>query len=184
MTIRTFEDFTPRIARSAFVDEHALVIGDVIIDDDASIWPMTVVRGDISPIRIGARTNIQDGSVLHVTHDSEFAPGGFSCSVGADVTVGHKAILHACVVEDSCLIGMGATVMDGAVVRSGAIVAAGALVTPGKDLEGGYLWVGAPARRGRALTNKEQAFLNYSVKHYIELKNRHMAASNVIGMHE
>ena len=133
MTVRKFENFTPRIAATAYVDETALVIGDVSIADDVSLWPQVVVRGDVNSIVIGARTNIQDGSVLHVSHDSEFAPGGFALRIGADITVGHRAILHGCTVEDRCLIGMAATVMDGAIVRSGAIVGAGSLVLDAQD---------------------------------------------------
>lgn len=175
MVIRKFEQYTPKIAQSAFVDENAVVTGNVVIGTDSSIWPMCSVRGDIHTIRIGERSNIQDGSILHVTHDSEFAPGGNSLSIGDDVTVGHNAVVHACTVEDLCLIGMGSVILDGAVVRSGAIVGAGSLVSPGKELEGGYLWLGSPAKRVRALTDKEKAFLEYSAAHYVDLKNRHMA---------
>jgi len=174
MSIRKFENISPRIAESAYVDETALVIGDVTIGADVSLWPMVVARGDINTITIGARTNIQDGTILHVSHDSEFEPGGFSLSIGADITVGHQAILHGCTIEDHCLIGMAATVMDGAILYSGAILGAGSLVPPGKELEGGFLWVGTPARKVRPLRAKEQAFLDYSAKHYVELKNRHM----------
>lgn len=173
MSIRDFEGQKPRIHSSAYVDEQAMVCGCVTIGADSSIWPMTVVRGDINTIAIGERTNIQDGSVLHVTHDSEFSPGGAPLVVGNDVTVGHKVVLHACTVEDLCLIGMGAVVLDGAVIRSGAMVAAGALVAPNKELEGGYLYVGAPARQARALSDKEKRFLKYSAEHYARLKDRH-----------
>ena len=173
MAVRSFEGIQPDLHPTVYVDQQALVSGDVKIGADSSIWPMTVVRGDINSIAIGARTNIQDGSVLHVTHDSEFAEGGMPLRIGDDVTVGHKAILHACTIEDRCLIGMGAIVLDGAVVRSGAIVGAGALVPPNKDLQGGYLYVGAPARQVRELTAKEKQFLKYSAEHYVQLKNRH-----------
>lgn len=175
MSIRKFENITPDIAAGAWVDETALVIGDVSLAADVSLWPMVVARGDVNSISVGARTNIQDGTILHVSHDSEFAPGGFPLVIGADITVGHQAILHGCTVEDGCLIGMVATVMDGAIVRSGSIIGAGSLVPPGQELEGGYLWVGTPARRVRPLREQEQGFLEYSAKHYIELKNRHLA---------
>ena len=174
MTIRSFEDFTPEIAESAFVDDSAVVTGNVVIGADSSVWPMCSIRGDIHSIRIGERTNIQDGSILHVTHDSEFAPGGNALSIGSDVTVGHNAVVHACTVEDMCLIGMGSVILDGAIVRKGAMVGAGSLVSPGKEIEGGYLWLGSPARRARELTEKEKAFLQYSSSHYVDLKNRHM----------
>jgi len=175
MAIRKFEQYTPEIAESAFVDESAVVTGNVVIGADSSIWPMCSVRGDIHSIRIGERTNIQDGSVLHVSHDSEFAPGGYALAIGNDVTVGHNAVVHACTVEDMCLIGIGAVLLDGAVVKSGAIVGAGSLVPPGKELEGGYLWLGSPVKKLRELTEKEKAFLEYSAAHYVDVKNRHMA---------
>ncbi len=175
MPLRNFQDHTPNIAATAYVDGTALVIGDVVVAEDASLWPMVVVRGDIHSIEIGARTNIQDSCVLHVTHDSQFSPGGNPLRIGADVTVGHRVILHGCTVEDRCLIGMGSVVLDGARVCSGAMVGAGSLVTSGKELEGGFLWLGSPAKRVRPLTKAEQQFLEYSVHHYVELKNQHMA---------
>lgn len=174
MTIRNFENTAPTIAASAFVDSTALVIGDVEIGEDASLWPMVVARGDVNFIRIGARTNIQDGTVLHVNHDSEHDPGGSVVIVGSNVTVGHRAILHGCTIEDGCLVGMAATIMDGAVLRSGVLLAAGSLVTPGQELEGGHLWVGSPARKARPLKDAELDFLKYSPAHYVALKNRHM----------
>jgi len=173
MMIRKFEDYTPQIADSAFIDESAVVTGNVVIGADSSVWPMCSVRGDIHSIRIGARTNIQDGCILHVTHDSEFAPGGNKLTVGDNITVGHNVVLHACTVEDNCLIGMGSVVLDGAVIQKGAMVGAGSLVPPGKVLEGGYLWLGSPVQQARKLTEKEAAFLDYSSSHYVELKNRH-----------
>jgi carbonic anhydrase/acetyltransferase-like protein (isoleucine patch superfamily) len=176
MTIRSFQGIEPRIAASAYVDATAVVIGDVTIGEDASLWPMVVARGDVNSIEIGARTNIQDGCILHVSHDSEFAPGGFPLSIGSDITVGHQVILHGCRIEDSCLVGMGATVMDGAILRSGVLLGAGSLVPPGQELAGGYLWVGSPARRVRPLRDQERAFLVYSPKHYVELKNQHLSS--------
>jgi len=173
MVIRNFEDFAPEIAASAFIDDSAVVTGNVVIGADSSIWPMCSVRGDIHFIRIGERTNIQDGSVLHVTHDSEFAPGGHGLTIGSDVTVGHNAVVHACTIEDLCLIGMGSVVLDGAIVRAGAMVGAGSLVPPGKRLDGGYLWLGSPVKRARELSEQEKAFLRYSAEHYVRLKNRH-----------
>ncbi len=173
MTIRKFEYYSPDIAESAFVDESAVVSGNVTLGADSSIWPMASLRGDINSIRVGARSNIQDGSVLHVTHDSEYAPGGLPLVVGNDVTVGHNVVLHACTIEDECLIGMGAIVLDGAVVQRGAMVGAGSLVPPNKVLEGGYLWLGSPVKRVRELSEKEIAYFKYSARHYVELKERH-----------
>ncbi len=171
--IREFEGFAPDIHQSVFVDDSAIITGDVVIGEDSSVWPLVSIRGDIHHIRIGARTNIQDGSVLHVTHDSDYAPGGYSLTVGDDVTVGHSVILHACTIENLCLIGMGSVVLDGAVVQSGAMVGAGSLVPPNKVLEGGYMWLGSPVKRVRELTEKEKNFLLYSAVQYVKLKNRH-----------
>ena len=173
MTIRQFQDKTPTIAASAYIDECALIIGDVTVGDDSSFWPMTVARGDVHSITIGKRTNIQDACVLHVTHDGKYTPGGYSLVVGDDVTVGHRVTLHACTVGNLCLIGMSATIMDGAVIGDNTIIAAGALVPTGKKLEGGYLYVGSPAKRARTLTDQELESLEYSANHYVKLKNLH-----------
>jgi len=167
--IRTFEGKTPRIAADAWVDESAVVIGDVEIGACSSVWPLSVVRGDIHRIRIGSRTNIQDGSVLHVTHDSRFNPGGFPLSIGDEVTVGHKVMLHGCRIGSQCLIGMGSVVMDGAVLEPHLILAAGSLVPPGKVLDGGYLWRGSPARRARELTAEELDYFEYVAGNYARL---------------
>lgn len=174
VAIRLFENIAPTIDPTAFIDETALVIGRVTIGADASLWPQVVARGDVNTITVGERTNIQDGCILHVNHDSEYDPGGSIVTIGSDVTVGHRAILHGCTVEDGCLVGMAATIMDGAVLRSGVLLAAGSLVPPGQELEGGYLWVGSPAKRARPLKDSERDFLKYSPAHYVELKNRHM----------
>ncbi|MEA3242229.1 MAG: gamma carbonic anhydrase family protein [Pseudomonadota bacterium] len=176
MPVRRFEGHQPDIHASVYIDEQALVVGEVSIGEDSSVWPMSVVRGDVNSIEIGERTNIQDGSVLHVTHDSEYAEGGMPLVIGSDVTVGHKVILHACQVEDGCLIGMGATVLDGALIRAGSMIGAGALVPPGKVLESGYLYLGSPVKQVRELTEKEKRFLQYSAAHYVRLKNRHKAS--------
>ncbi|MDH5483671.1 MAG: gamma carbonic anhydrase family protein [Gammaproteobacteria bacterium] len=176
--IRPYKTIEPKIAASAYIDDAAVVIGDVVIGDDASVWPMVAIRGDVNSIRIGARTNVQDGCVLHVTHDGPLSPGGFSLAIGDEVTIGHNAVLHACTIEDRCLIGMGSVILDGAVIKSGAIVGAGSVVSPGKVLEGGCLYLGAPAKKIRELTEKEKDFLAYSSKHYVSLKNDYMNDDN------
>ena len=173
MAIRSFAGVTPRIAASAYIDAAALVIGAVEIGEDSSIWPMCVVRGDVQRIHIGARTNIQDGTVIHVTHDSRFCPGGQPTFIGNDVTVGHKVLLHACTVEDTCLIGMNAVIMDGAVVKAQVMIGASSVVPPGKVLESGYLYVGSPVKQMRPLKEKELEFLEYSAQNYVRLKERH-----------
>ena len=177
MTIRTFQNHTPFIAESAFVDSAALVIGQVSIGADSSVWPMTIIRGDINTVTIGERTNIQDGSILHATHDGPYSPGGAKLTIGSDVTVGHGVVLHACTLEDACLIGIGSVVLDGAVIQKHALLGAGSLVPGGKKLEGGYLWMGRPAKKIRELTDKEIEYLSYSANHYVNVKQMH-AASN------
>ena len=166
--IRPHHGVTPTVAASAFVAETAVIIGDVTIGEQASIWYGCVLRGDGNFIRVGARTNIQDGTIVHVNHEREGAAGTRTI-IGADVTIGHMALIHACTLEDGCFIGMQACVMDGAVVESGAMVAAGALVTPGKRVKQGELWGGSPARLMRKLTESELKYFSYTVEHYIEM---------------
>lgn len=169
MSIRNYQDKTPKIHPNSYVDPNAVVIGNVTIGEESSIWPMCVVRGDVNTITIGRRTNIQDGSILHVTHDSEFYPGGYPLKIGNSVTAGHRVTLHGCTIGDYCLIGMSATVMDGAILQDRVILGAGSLVPPGKELEGGYLYVGSPAKQIRPLTEVELASLEYSAAHYAKL---------------
>jgi carbonic anhydrase/acetyltransferase-like protein (isoleucine patch superfamily) len=171
--IRHFAEFKPEIHPSAYVDDTALIIGQVKLEADSSVWPMAVIRGDINAVSIGQRSNIQDGTIIHVTHAGKFNPEGFTTRVGNDVTVGHRCILHGCTIQDNCLIGMGVCLMDGVIVESNVIIGAGSLVTPGKVLESGYLWLGSPARRVRSLNEKEQEFLAYSSHYYVQLKNKH-----------
>ena len=163
------------IAWAAPIDPAASVIGDVELGDDVSVWPGCVVRGDVNFIRVGARTNIQDGTVIHVSHDGPHAKlGGFATVIGEDVTIGHKAIVHACRIGDAALIGMGAIVLDGAVVESHGFVGAGAVVPPGKTVGRGELWLGNPARKVRVLSEADVEGLYYSAQHYVRLKNRYL----------
>ncbi len=175
MNVRNYLDFSPKIAAGVFVDSTAVVIGRVEIGADSSIWPLTTVRGDVQQITIGLRTNIQDGSVLHVTSPESIGPDGFALSIGNDVTVGHRAILHGCTIHDRVLVGMGAIVMDGATINTDVIIGAGSVVSPGKTLESGGLYVGSPAVRIRDLQQKELEFLRYSARHYVRLKNLHQS---------
>lgn len=177
MTVRALNNHIPSIDTTAYVDPTALVIGQVTLGAHSSIWPMTVVRGDINTISIGKRSNIQDGSILHVTHDGKYSPGGVKLTVGNDVTVGHSVVLHACTLEDTCLIGIGSVVLDNAIVHSHAMVGAGSLVTSGKELDGGYLWMGRPVKKVRELTEREIEYLNYSAQHYVKVKELHQAAA-------
>ena len=178
MSIRSFEHHHPQLGDRVFVDPSALVLGQVAVGDDSSIWPMATVRCDVHSISIGARTSIQDGSVLHVTHAGPYDPEGHDLVIGNDVTVGHKALLHGCTIEDKCLIGMGGVVMDNAIIHSHVILGANSLVPPGRELEGGFLWVGSPARKIRALTEEEMGFFEYSASNYVKLKDRHLIGSH------
>ncbi len=174
MNIRPYLEWRPAIGRNAWIDPAATVIGRVTIGEDSSIWPGAVLRGDVNSIAIGARTNIQDGSVLHVASARLAGDDGIPLVIGDDCTVGHGVILHACTIGNRCLIGVGAAVMDGAVIGDETIVGAGALVLAGKILPPRTLWVGSPARQQRALDAKEIAYLAESAAHYVELKNDYL----------
>jgi len=153
----------PIVADSAFIAQTATVIGDVVIGPDSGIWFGCILRGDVNEIRVGARTNIQDSTVIHV------ASQGQGTYIGDDVTIGHMALLHACTLESGCFIGMKACVMDDAHVEPEAMVAAGALVTPGKRVPSGQLWAGTPARYVRDVTAEERAGFAASAAHYVKL---------------
>lgn len=174
MSIRAFNGILPTIGSNTYVDPDAVVIGEVELGDDVSIWPCAVVRGDVHHIRVGTRTSIQDGAVLHVTHDGPYTPGGSPLLIGADVTVGHAAVIHACTIEDACLIGIHATILDGAVVRKHSMVGAGAMVSPGKIVGEGELWLGNPARFVRKLSEIEIEKLYYSAQNYVRLKDLYL----------
>ena len=176
--LRPYRDRFPTLGQRAYVDPAASVIGDVVLGDDVSVWPFTVIRGDVNFVRIGDRTNIQDGTVVHVSHDGPHAKlGGFATRIGSDVTIGHKAVIHACTIEDAVLIGMGAIVLDGAVVKKHGFVGAGALVAPGKVVGEGELWLGNPAKKVRMLSDAEIEALYYSAGHYVRLKDEYLAAA-------
>jgi carbonic anhydrase/acetyltransferase-like protein (isoleucine patch superfamily) len=175
--VRSYQGIEPRIAADAWIDETAVVIGDVTIGPQSSVWPMCVLRGDVHRIQIGAATNIQDGSVLHVSHDSRFLPGGAPTIIHDRVTVGHHAVLHGCEIHDLCLVGIGARVLDRSVVMPRVMLAAGALVPPGKVLQTGYMYVGVPAKATRTLTDLELEYLAYTAEHYTQLAVKHRATT-------
>lgn len=180
--IETFEDKTPSIAASAYIDPRAVLIGDVTVGEESSVWPMVVIRGDIHKISIGKRSNIQDGTVVHVTHAGEFNETGFPVIIGNEVIIGHQAVLHGCTLKDNCLIGIGARILDGVTVESHVIVGAGSVVPPGKTLESGFLWMGVPAVKTRALTEKELQYFAYSADYYVKLKDRYQSFALRTGM--
>jgi carbonic anhydrase/acetyltransferase-like protein (isoleucine patch superfamily) len=174
MPVRNFNNIQPKIGRSVYIDDSAVVIGNVTMGDDVSIWPTTIIRGDVESIKIGEGTNVQDGSILHVTHFGKFTARGHPLTIGKGVTIGHRAVVHACTIGDYCLIGIGAIIMDDAVLEDYVMLGAGALVPPGKKLDSGYLYIGSPARRSRPLKESEKEFLEYSYQHYIILKNEYL----------
>lgn len=176
--LRAYLDHRPQLGARVWVDPDASVIGQVELGDDASIWPRSVLRGDVNRIVVGARTNIQDGSVCHVTHDGRYSPGGIALVLGEDITVGHAAILHACTIGDRCLVGMGTIVLDGAEIEDDVMIGAGSLVSPGKRLESGWLYRGRPATQARRLSDRELEMLRYSASHYVKLKDRYLAAGS------
>jgi len=177
MNIRHFDNRQPEIANSVYVDLAAVVIGRVMLGADVSIWPMAVLRGDINAIHVGARTNIQDGSILHVVHDYSYCPGGLETVIGEDTTVGHGVILHGCTIGSSCLIGMNTTVLDGAVIQDQVIVGANSLVPPKKVLERGYLYFGNPVKQVRPLTLQEAEQVKANAILYVELKNKYLQSA-------
>ena len=174
-----FRGMTPKVAESAFIAETAVLIGDVEIRPGASVWYGCVLRGDGNRIRVGRNANIQDGTVVHVNHDPagdyRETGGGMPTHIGANVTIGHSALIHACTLEDGSFVGMRAVVMDLAVVERGAMVAAGALVAPNKRVAAGELWVGSPARRARAVSDQEREMMAYIARHYGELAAEYLA---------
>lgn len=176
---RPYQSTLPRLGQGVYIDPAAVVIGDVTIDKDSSVWPMAVVRGDVNSIRIGKTCSIQDGAILHVTHNGPFTPGGRNLILGDGITVGHKAMLHACTIEDYCLIGMGAILLDDVHVEPYVLIAAGSLVSPGKRLKTRHLYLGNPAKLIRPLTEQEIAQLTYSAEHYVRLKNNYLAMEKV-----
>jgi len=177
-TLRAFDGARPVLGRRVYVDPAACVIGAVTLGDDVSVWPNTVLRGDVNRIEVGPRSNLQDGVIGHVTHDGPYTPGGIALRVGADVTVGHGAILHACTIGRHCLVGMGALILDGAELEPELMLAAGSLVGPGKRLASGWLYRGRPAAAVRRLTPRELESLAYSAEHYVRLKDRYRGADD------
>lgn len=174
MAIRPFQEHTPTISNACYIDPDATIIGKVHIGEHCSVWPQVSIRGDVNSITIGSHTNVQDGSVLHVTADSPYVPGGFPLVIGQYVTIGHNVVLHACEVGNYSLIGMGSTILDGAKIGDHCLIGAGSLVPPKKELESGHLWLGNPVKKVRVLNEKELEMLEWSAQHYVDLKNQYL----------
>ncbi|WP_454784413.1 gamma carbonic anhydrase family protein [Legionella sp. WA2024007413] len=175
-SIRSFQGKSPSLGQRVYIDPKSVLIGDVSLGDDVSVWPMAVLRGDVNSIKIGNACSIQDGAILHVTHDGPYSSGGQPLILGQGITIGHQAVLHGCIVDDFCLIGMGALILDAVHIPHHVMVGAGSLVSPGKVLESGYLYLGNPARAIRKLTQQELEMLEYSAQHYVRLKDKHLAS--------
>lgn len=175
MAVRYYKDKHPVFDESVYIDDSAIIVGDVSLGKDSSIWPLVAARGDVNNIAIGKRSNIQDGTVLHVTRKTSQHPEGFPLIIGDDVTVGHKCMLHGCKLGNRILVGMGAIIMDGVVVEDDVFIGAGALIPPNKVLESGFLYVGNPAIKKRTLSDKESDFLKQSASNYVALKNEYLA---------
>lgn len=175
MNIRPYLEHRPEIDESCYIDPACVVIGEVSLAEQVSVWPFAVIRGDVNSIRIGARSNVQDFCMLHESHKNDKDPNGAPLTIGEDVTIGHHVNLHGCTIGDRVLVGMGAIVLDKAVVESDVIIGAGSLVPPGKRLASGYLYVGSPVKQARELTAEEREFLRYSAAHYVRLANKHKA---------
>ena len=173
--IRPFKQHQPQLAAGTYVDPAAVVIGEVSLGEDVSVWPLVVIRGDVNYVKIGARSNIQDGTVIHESRPRPNKPEGNPIIIGEDVTVGHKVMLHGCTIGDRVLVGMGAIILDGATIEDDVIVGAGALVTPGKTLVSGYLYTGSPAKQARALKDSERGSLINNAHNYVVLKNEYLA---------
>ncbi|WP_145538654.1 gamma carbonic anhydrase family protein [Yersinia alsatica] len=172
--IRPYLHHLPTLGERVMVDRSSVIIGKVTLGDDVSVWPLVAIRGDVHEVIIGARSNIQDGSVLHVTHQSEYNPEGYPLIIGEDVTVGHKAMLHGCTIGNRVLVGMGSIILDGAVVEDDVMIGAGSLVSPGKRLVSGHLYMGSPARQVRSLTPAEVEGLRYSASNYVRWKDDYL----------
>ncbi|HEY3591367.1 MAG TPA: gamma carbonic anhydrase family protein [Buttiauxella sp.] len=173
--LRPFQKTYPEVGQRVMLDRSSVVIGDVRLADDVSIWPLVAIRGDVNYVVIGARSNIQDGCVLHVTHKSSYNPEGNPLILGEDVTVGHKVMLHGCTIGNRVLVGMGSILLDGVVIEDDVMIGAGSLVPQNKRLESGHLYLGSPAKKIRPLTPAELEGLKYSANNYVRWKDEYLA---------
>ncbi len=178
--LRPYRDLFPKVGQHVMIDTTSVVIGDVRLAEDVGIWPLVVIRGDVNYVEIGARSNIQDGSVLHVTHKSSFNPEGNPLLIGEDVTVGHKVMLHGCTIGNRVLVGMGSILLDGAAIEDDVMIGAGSLVPQNKRLASGYLYLGSPVKQIRPLTEAEIEGLKYSANNYVKWKDEYLDQDNQI----
>ncbi|WP_435337428.1 gamma carbonic anhydrase family protein [Acinetobacter sp. LH3_13] len=172
--VRAYLEHTPKIDASCYVDELSIVIGDVHLAANVSVWPFAVIRGDVNHIRIGQNSNVQDHAMLHVSHKKADKPEGSPLMIGEDVTIGHHVKLHGCTIGNRVLVGIGTIILDDVVVEDDVMIGAGSLVPPNKVLESGYLYMGSPVKKVRPLTEKEKAFLPYSAQNYVKVSRHYL----------
>ena len=172
--IRPYLDTHPKIDSTCYIDELSVVIGDVILAENVSVWPFAVIRGDVNHIRIGKNSNVQDHAMLHVSHKKADKPNGSPLIIGEDVTIGHHVTLHGCTIGNRVLIGINSIVLDDVIIPDDVMIGAGTLIPPGKVLESGYLYVGSPAKKVRPLTEQELAFLPYSAQNYVKVSGHYL----------
>lgn len=178
-SIRRYNNQSPYLGEGVYIDPAAVVIGDVTIGDHSSVWPCAVLRGDMHYIRIGDRSNVQDGSVLHITHAGQFTADGWPLIIGDDVTIGHSVNLHGCTIGNRVLVGIGSTILDGAIIEDDVVIGAGTLVPPGKVLKSGFMYMGSPFKQIRPLKNAEKDFFLYSAQNYVNLKETFLSELNL-----
>lgn len=171
--IRNYLDTSPQIDSSCFIDPMCVIIGNVHLEKNVSVWPFAVIRGDVNAIRIGQNSNVQDHAMLHVSHKKADKPEGSPLIIGENVTIGHHVKLHGCTIGHRVLVGIGSIVLDDAIIEDDVMIGAGSLVPPNKRLESGYLYIGSPVKQVRALTEKEKEFLSYSAQHYVKVANNY-----------
>jgi len=176
--LRPYKGVFPNVKDSNYIDSSAVIVGDITLAEDVSIWPLVAARGDVNTITIGERSNIQDGSVLHVTHKNKDNPKGYPLIIGTDVTIGHKCMLHGCTLGNRILVGMGTIILDNSIIEDDVFIGAGSLVPPNKTLVSGYLYVGNPVKQVRPLKDSEMAFLKKSALNYVNYKNDYLNELN------
>ena len=171
--IRPYLNTAPQVDDSCYIDDMSVVIGDVVLAENVSVWPFAVIRGDVNYIHIGKNSNVQDHAMLHVSHKKADKPNGSPLIIGEDVTIGHHVTLHGCTIGNRVLIGINSIILDDVIIPDDVMIGAGTLVPPGKVLESGWLYVGSPAKKARPLTEKEMAFLSYSAQNYVKVSGHY-----------